>query len=135
MQNQPSTEALSGLRAYREAERAAYNSSDLEMVSNFAEDIILTTNGAPTLRGRLAVRAFFECLWVTTKARFVEVVDEEIAESGDHLFVAGRFVLELTPRSGGTPVLEKGRFQGVLVRGDDGRYVLWREACMDAGPE
>lgn len=129
-----SAQALQGLQAYRLAEREAYNASDLAMVDNFAEDFILSSNGVPTLKGRAAVKEFFQELWRHNSARFIEVVDEEIVESGNFLFVAGHFALEVTPKNGGPPVVDRGRFHGVLVRDVDGRYRLWREACMDAGP-
>jgi ketosteroid isomerase-like protein len=129
-----SAAALEGLRAYRQAEREAYNAADLGMVENFAEDIILVSNGAPTLKGRAAVRDFFRTLWEHNTARFVEIVDEDVVEFGDSLAVSGRFVLEVTPKSGGAPVVDRGRFHGILIRDASGRYLLWREACVDACP-
>lgn len=131
----PASEAaLHGLEEYRRAEREAYNANDLRMIDHFHEDIILTSNGAPTLMGRKAVREFFAAVWEENKTRFVEVVDEKVTESGELLFISGHFTLEIVPRAGGDATLDHGRFQGVLVRGDDNRYQLLREACMDKEP-
>ena len=129
-----SAEALQALEAYRRAEREAYNASDLALVENFSEDIILSSNGVRTLRGRAAVREFFREVWTHNTARFLEVVDEDIVEFGGFLSVSGYFALELTPKNGGPPIVDRGRYQGVFVRSSDGAYRLWREACLDAGP-
>ena len=129
-----SDEALRGLREYRKAESTAYNDNDLRMIDNFHEDIVLTSNGVPTLVGRDAVREFFGNVWAENRTRFVEVVDEKTTEFGDLLFISGRFTLEVTSKATGETVLDHGRFQGVLYKGEDGRYQLLREACMDCVP-
>lgn len=129
-----SEQALAGLAQYRKAERDAYNNSDPGLADNFTEDIILTSNGVVTLRGREALRSFFQELWAVNHAKFIEVVDEDIVEVGPCLLVSGRFVLEISPKAGGNPIVDRGRFQGVLKRSENGRYQLWREACTDAGP-
>ena len=129
-----SEKAQKGLEDYRKAEREAYDANDLDMVDNFHEEIVLTSNGAPTLHGRESVRGFFKSVWAEHNTRFVEVVDELVSEVGNLLLISGRFTLEVTPKSGGESSLDYGRFQGILIEGDDGRYRLLREACMDQGP-
>lgn len=129
-----SDEALLGLRDYRRRESEAYNANDLRMVDSFHEDIILTSNGAPTLVGRDAVRDFFAAVWSENKTRFVEVVDEKTTEHDDLLFIAGRFTLEITNRATNDVTLDHGRFQGVLQKDPSGKYCLVREACMDCEP-
>ncbi len=129
-----SDEALLGLRDYRERESTAYNANDLSMVDNFHEDIVLTSNGVPTLFGRDAVREFFAAVWSENKTRFVAVVDEKTMEHDDLLFIAGRFTLEITNRTTDDVTLDHGRFQGVLKKDASGRYCLVREACMDCEP-
>lgn len=126
-----SDSALEGLRDYRKRERDAYNSNDLKMVDNFHEEIVLTSNGAPTLIGRDAVREFFRAVWAENQTRFVDVIDEKTMEHEDFLFIAGRFTLEITNRSTNAVTLDHGRFQGVLLKNDSGEYCLLREACMD----
>ncbi len=130
---QASAEALKGLEEYRKAERQAYNAADLSLADHFAEDFILTSNGAPTVQGRTAARELFRNIWAQYRARFAEVHDDVVVEAGDFLFVNGRFTLELTPRQGGETIFDRGRYQGVLKRGKDGKYLLWREATMDEG--
>ena len=130
---QASAGALKGLEEYRKAEREAYNAADLSLVDHFAEDFILASNGVPTLQGRDAARELFRDIWTQYDARFAEVHDDVVVEAGDFLFVNGRFTLALTPRQGGETIFDKGRFQGVLKRGKDGKYLLWREATMDEG--
>jgi ketosteroid isomerase-like protein len=129
-----SEKAQKGLDDYRRVESAAYNANDLDMVDNFHEDIVLTSNGAPTLHGRDSVRDFFKEVWAQNDTRFVEVVDERVSEVGNLLLISGRFTLEITPKDGCESSLDNGRFQGILIEGDDGRYRLLREACMDQEP-
>ena len=130
-----SEQASKGLAAYRKAEREHYNANDLAMMDFFHEDIVLTSNGVPTLRGRAAVTEFFSAVWAENSTRFIEVVDEQTTELGDLLLISGRFTLEVVPKNGGDTVVDNGRFQGALIRMDDGEYRLLRVACMDCEPE
>lgn len=129
-----SEKAQRGLDEYRKAEREAYNANDLRLVDEFHEGIVLTSNGAPTLVGQDSVRDFFKSVWAENKTRFVDVVDEHVSEIGNLLLISGRFTLEVTPNVGGETSIIHGRFQGILMEGDDGRYRLLREACMDEEP-
>ena len=133
MKNTLSAEAIAGLASYRKAESECYNNSDLAMVDHFAEDFILSSNGQPNVVGREAAREFFREVWSLYDARFVNVNDEVVVEAGDFLFVTGSFTLELKPKDGSETIIDNGRFHGVLVRSDDGRYLLWRESCTDSG--
>ncbi|MEW6991616.1 hypothetical protein AADZ91_13120 [Colwelliaceae bacterium 6441] len=130
-----SAQAIAGLAAYRKSESECYNNSDLAIVENFAEDIILTSNGVDNVVGRQAMKDLFTAVWAEYDARFAEVHDDVVVESADYLFVTGRFTLELKPKAGGETIFDHGRFQGVLVKSADGRYLLWRESCMDVGAE
>ncbi|MCY4338142.1 MAG: nuclear transport factor 2 family protein [Gammaproteobacteria bacterium] len=130
---QASAQALKGLEDYRNAERKAYNAADLGLVDHFTEDFILMSNGVPTVHGRTAARELFREIWSLYQARFAEVHDDVVVEAGEFLFVNGRFTLELIPRDGGETIFDRGRYQGVLKRDKDGKYLLWREATTDEG--
>lgn len=131
-----SERAAAGLAAYRRAEREAYNASSPMLADCFMEDFSLISNGVPTIRGREAARAFFTELWRHNAAQFDEVIDEEVIEEGSCLLVSGRFQLRITPKDQRSPpIVDRGRFHGVLRLCEDGQYRLWREACTDIGPD
>lgn len=130
-----SSAALEGLNHYRELERDAYNSVDLDGLLNiFAEDIEFTSNGLPMLRGRKAMKDFFIDFWNTYSAQLIEVVDDDIVELDGNLIVWAHYTVKLIPKMGGESVIDKGRMLSIFKREDNGEYVLWREAGFDAGP-
>ncbi|MEW6991615.1 nuclear transport factor 2 family protein [Colwelliaceae bacterium 6441] len=133
MSKNPSAEALAGLAAFRKAENECYRNADPAMAELFAEDIILTANGADNLIGRAAMLSFLTGIWTVYRGNFIEIHDDVVVEAGNYLFVTGRFTDELTPLAGGDVLTVKGRYQIVLVKADHGRYLLWREAVTDTG--
>lgn len=128
---QVSKNALEALSAYRKVERESYATCDLRWFDHFAEDFILISNGVPTIFGRESMRDLFVKVWSQYQTRFSEVVDDIVVESGDFIFVHGHFTAELTPKDGSEKKIDKGRYQGVFVKGKNGDYKLWREACTD----
>ena len=132
--NDVSKEAFEALEAYRKIEREGYASCDLAWFDHMAEDFVLISNGVPTVLGRDAMKDFFVSVWEKFSTRFVEVVDDQVVESGDFIFVCGHFTAELSPRDGSEKTVDKGRYHGVFRRDEHGNYKLWREACTDGGP-
>ena len=65
--------------------------------------------------------------------RRLEVTNDEIEASGDLAFVKGRFVLTLTPRSGGSRTEVRRRFIEIWRR-ENGAWRVSR-AIDNAGPE
>jgi ketosteroid isomerase-like protein len=123
--------AEDALRAYRAAERKTYDEGSHALFDNIAPDAVLILNGATTLRGREAVRQFFAPIWAANKTRIVELVDEQVTETGRYIIVTGHFSLEITPRLGGPAKVEHGRYLSVFIRTKDGGCQLWREATVD----
>ncbi len=123
--------AQQALRAYREAERNAYDASSQGLFDNIAPDAVLVLNGTRTLHGREAVRRFFAPIWAANRTRIVELVDEEVTEAGSYIIVRGHFSLEITPRKGGKTTIEHGRYLSIFIRTADGGCQLWREATVD----
>ena len=128
-----SQEAKHALSEYRVAERAAFAVGDGAIADRFAEDIILISNGAPTIQGRAATRNHFENLWQTHSTIFGELVDEDVVEIGDLLIASGRFDLNVSEKPNGAATTTKGRFLAIFRKGSDGQYKLWREAALDGG--
>lgn len=121
----------SGLRAYRQRERESYNASDLGMIDNFCEDVILASHGLPTMHGRSEIRTFFKKLWAKNHASMEEVVDETVHPAGDLLVITGRFRLKITAKASGEVSYDDGRMIVVLKRNAAGDYELFREAALD----
>ena len=126
-----SPEVEEGLRAYRLREREAYNASDLGMVDNFTDDVLLLSHGLPSMSGRKQIRDFFEELWKHNHAAMEEVVDETVYEAGDLLLITGRFRLKITAKASGEVTYDNGRMVVALKRNDAGDYELFREAALD----
>ncbi|MCX7056394.1 MAG: hypothetical protein NTZ79_04160 [Proteobacteria bacterium] len=126
--------ARAALGAYREAERAAYNSSDMGILSLFAEDVMMSACGMSTLKGREAVRDFYVVFWRENTSTIVEALDEEVDDLGAHVIAQGRFRVEIRAKSGGPTMVREGRYLSIFRKRPDGGYELWREAGLDKAP-
>ena len=131
MENSSSTEEK--LQRYRAIERQSFANRDSAVFERFSEDMILVSNGVPTIEGRDNIRAHFEAIWKTHNTRFVNLVDETIVKSGDSLIVTGSFQLAVSEIGSSEEAMSSGRFLAIFKEDPTGEYVLWREAVVDEG--
>lgn len=130
----PSMAALEGLKKYRKLERERYNARDITLTDLFAQDAIIQSCGAGTLRGRAALRSFFQNeYWPGNKAEILQTSDDNIVEVGDYLIVSGSFTVGVEPK-GGAYNKQAGRYLAVFKKDASGNYLLWRESGLDAEP-
>ena len=85
------------------------------MVAFYADDAILMPPGAPAMRGKEAIRQFW------TGFTGMGVIDavlttDDVIESGNLAVESGHFELSITPKGGGAPIKDSGKY-----------VVVWRD--------
>ena len=112
--------------------QAAENAGDLEeMLVHFADDLVLLVPNAPAVSGAetvaAAMREFHQAFAVE-----VQYGGEEIVVFGDWAFDRGTYRVTLTPKSGGAPISESGKYLWLYRRHPDGSWkqsrVMWNSS-------
>jgi len=112
--------------------QAAENAGDLEeMLVHFADDLVILGPNAPAVTGAetvaAAMREFHGAFAVQ-----VHYSGEEIVVFGDWAFDRGTYRFTLTPKSGGAPISETGKYLWRYRRHPDGSWkqsrVMWNSS-------
>ena len=82
------------------------------MMTMYAADAVLMPPNLPAFRGRDAIRQFWSGLLASGKID-ASVVADKVIQSGDMAAELGHYVLKITPKGGGAPIEDNGKF--VLV--------------------
>ena len=103
---------------------AAFNAGDAAGVAAlFAEDAVSLPDHHAALLGRAAIESYMR----DTFAQFttnITVTPGDTEVVGDIGHEHGAFTVTMTPKSGGNPMTETGKYLVVLKRGSDGRWLV-----------
>ena len=104
------------------------NAGDVDKVAGmYAEDGVLLPPDAPPVKGRAAIREFWNGL-LQPYAVTLTLGTDQVEGRGDLAYIVGHYHLVTTPKAKGTPALapEDGKYSEVLKRQSDGswRYVV-----------
>jgi ketosteroid isomerase-like protein len=114
---------LSALRA---------NSSD-SLLALMAEDVIIMPPDEPVLRGKAAVRAWYDQFLTRMRTSSLTVDNREVLMGKDWASEVAGFTWTLVPVGGGAPVTDRGSYIQVWQRGPDGRWLFSREVWNSGG--
>lgn len=91
------------------------------LMSAYADDVIMMSPNQPELVGKAAVRSMWQDLLrdFTVQA---SVSTEEVKVLGEWAFERGTYTMELTPRAGGAPLQDIGKYLDILHQQPDGSY-------------
>jgi len=89
------------------------------MVAFYADDAMLMPPGAPLMRGKDAIRQFWTG-FTSMGAIDAVLTTDDVMESGDLAVESGHFELTITPKGGGAPIKDSGKY---LVVWRDGKIV------------
>ena len=118
--------------AIRRDTESAENAGSVErMRVHFAEDVVMMAPTMPTVVGAAnaaqAMRQFFDMFAVQIAYTSIEIV-----VSGDWAFDRGTYVHTLTPKRGGTPLKETGKYLWLYRRTPQGAWkqarVIWNSS-------
>lgn len=113
---------------------SALSAGDLDsMMTVYADDVIMMPPNEPARAGKAAIRSMWEDL-LSAFGVEVSVNVEEVEVLDEWAFERGTFRMKLTPRSGGAPVEDSGKYLDILRRQADGSWKYSRLAFNSSQP-
>jgi ketosteroid isomerase-like protein len=124
-------------RIRQNTEAAENRGSAEDMRLHFADDVVMMGPNMPAVAGAesvaQAMQGFFGAFEVSIRYN-----SEEVVFSGEWAFDRGEYRHVLTPRQGGQPVEEAGKYLWVYRRSPDGSWkqarVMWNSNHPAAAP-
>ena len=103
---------------------SAFNMGDAAKVaSQYATDAVVMPTHQPVITGRDAIenynKTFFEMFTAT-----ITVSPVETKVFGDRALDRGTYTIQLTPKAGGSPMMDEGKYLVLLQRQADGSWKL-----------
>jgi ketosteroid isomerase-like protein len=92
-----------------------------------ADDVVLMPPNEPVLRGKAAVREWYDRLVSQFHTSGLTIADREVVIGGDWATEIAGFEWTLVPVTGGAASVERGSYVQVWHRGADGRWRFTRE--------
>ena len=131
-QTKPSAEEtaradIMALDALREQFMGLFKVGDASGLAGlYTEDAILMPPEKPAAAGRQAIEAVFRTTFDRFSAK-LNIAFDEIEIAGDWAFERGSYALTLTPKAGGEPIQETGKYLMILRTDSDGSWKLARD--------
>jgi uncharacterized protein (TIGR02246 family) len=128
-------EAIQAVKAVNSTRMAALQAADVEKYSSaYAEDAVVLPPHSPEITGREAIRA-------RISAGLKEIAVEQTIQDEEHVLMSpgwmverGRYVFEVSPRSGGPEREEAGNFLIIWKREADGQWKIAWEMWVTPRP-
>ena len=122
------------ITAIHEAATVALGRGDLDgVMGSYADDVISLPPNQPALFGKDAVRSMWEDL-LTDFAVEVSVSVDEVEVAGQWAFERGTFDMKLSPRAGGSPIEDSGKYLDILRKQPDGSWKYSRVSWNSSQP-
>ena len=129
--NQADVEAINNVRA---AHIAALNDGDVDAwVAAFTEDGAQMPPNAPANLGRESIRAWSQAFLAPFRVEFTLAVDE-VQVAGDWAFERGTYTITLTPKTGGEPLQDIGKYITIYERQSSGAWGMSRDIWNSNNP-
>ena len=131
-QSHPAAEApthtadLAALEAIAQKYEAAYSAGDAEaLVALHTDDAIRMPPNAPSLIGKEAIRVAYQATFDQFTGK-ITLSLKEVEFAGDWAFVRGASAVTLTPKAGGEPLQDEGKYLSIRKRQPDGSWkIFW----------
>jgi Ketosteroid isomerase homolog len=132
--DQPEASRASVDRAAGALLGALRSDSPDSLVALLADDVIIMPPNESILRGKPAVRAWYEQFVRQMRTRSLDITNRELFVGGDYATEVAQFVWTLVPVAGGTPIVDRGSYVQLWHRSSDGRWVFSREVWNSTIP-
>ncbi len=128
------TADLAALKAIAEKYEAAYSAGDADaLVDLHADDAIRMPPNAPSLMGKEAIRTAYQATFDQFTAK-IKLTLEEVEFGVDEAFVRGVTAVMLTPKAGGEPVQDEGKYLSIRKKQPDGSWKIFRTIWNSNNP-
>lgn len=119
----------------RGAHVAALNSGDVgAWAGAFADDGVQMPPNAPANVGRDKIQAWSGAFLGAFRAAFSLAPEEVQIAGADWAFERGTYKITLTPRAGGEPIQDAGKYITVYQRQPDDNWVMARDIWNSSNP-
>jgi ketosteroid isomerase-like protein len=109
------------------------NVSDSLMVL-MADDVVLMPPNEAVLKGKAAVRAWYEQFLTQLRTSSLTITDRQVLMGGEWATELAAFEWTLVPVAGGPAVIDRGSYAQVWHREADGRWLFSRELWNTTAP-
>jgi uncharacterized protein (TIGR02246 family) len=125
---------LEDLDRTRDAHVAALNAGDPDAwVACFARDAAQMPPNEPPNIGTENIRAWSSGMLTAFRAEFSLDIDE-VELAGDWAFERGTYTIGLTPKSGGSPIHDNGKYLTIYQRQTDQSWLMARDIWNSNNP-
>ena len=108
------------------------------LLALMADDVVIMPPNEPVLKGKAAVRTWYNHFLTQLRTSSLTVTDREVLIGGDWATELAAFQWVLVPVAGGPPITDRGSYVQVWHREPDGRWLfsreLWNSTTPPAGP-
>ena len=123
------------LKRTREAHVAALNSGDVDgWAGAFSEDGVQMPPNAPANVGRDNMRAWSGAFLGAFRAEFSLAPEEVQLAGADWAFERDTYEITLTPKAGGEPIQDGGKYITIYERQTDDRWAMARDIWNSNNP-
>ena len=109
------------------------NSSD-SLMALMADDVVLMPPNEAVLKGKPAVRHWYDQLLTQLRTSKLTITDREVLVGGEWATELATFEWTLVPVAGGAAVTDRGSYVQVWHREPDGRWLFARELWNSTSP-
>ena len=114
------------IKSLTEKYDATINSGDLDsLMSIYTDDAVRMQPNMPALVGKDAIRSVMQSFFENYTIDLKETTDEVIV-AGDWAFARGTYIYTLTPKVGGEPIRDSGKWVAFNKRQPDGSWKCYR---------
>lgn len=125
---------LEALDSVREGHIAALNDGDVNAWAGaFTADGVQMPPNAPANLGRESIRAWSQAFLAPFRVEFALAVDE-VQVTGDWAFERGMYTITLTPKTGGEPMQDIGKYITIYERQPSGAWGMARDIWNSNNP-
>lgn len=109
------------------------NASD-SLLALMADDVVLMPPNEPVLKGKEAVRVWYDQLLTQLRTSDLRITDREVLIGGEWATELAGFQWSLVPVGGGPATTDRGSYVQVWRREPDGRWLFARELWNSTSP-
>jgi uncharacterized protein (TIGR02246 family) len=130
--NQADVQAINNVR---EAHIAALNAGDVDAwVAAFTNDGVQMPPNAPANLGSESIRVWSQAFLAPFRTEFTLLVDE-VQVAGDWAFERGTYKITLTPKAGGEPIQDIGKYITIYERQPGAAWGMARDIWNSNNPQ
>ncbi|MGE5748454.1 MAG: YybH family protein [Gemmatimonas sp.] len=104
------------------------------LLAVMAEDVIIMPPNEPVLKGKDAVRTWYNQFVKQMRTSSLTVTDREVFIGGDYATEVAGFEWTLVPIAGGAAIIDRGSYMQLWRREPGGRWVFSREVYNSSTP-